>query len=421
MIGRTLIVVDWKSREARVAIFAERFPGFELLSEFSTSTRCVICYEHSGVISNRAGADAVDIQEDERTIVFDRLGRDLSRIDDPELQTELLNCFWHELHQELLQRRILVEGQAAPVFVIPPVRFPPALLERFRVECAKETPLRLIGFINPAVALVLGFLRSAEVSGQLVQIVGQDQATVCLVVASGELTVDVVCFDYAFASPRQHRILVRDHFQTTCEGLLSRLQKCDWLGSFSRLVVIEDLTLPQSAQSTLNVPLDAISDAVTPHHRKLANASQLSLKGAAHVALSATGRAPDEQLYEIMRACHIGLQIDKQSFEPIIAKNSWKTETEFPLFAAQTFRVLGRPGDALRLNLYGGYSTRVADAVPLGQTMMAQEELAELTVAGVFTAVVRLDTPDSGEFVLGILPENRALSRQSFSLPGLVS
>jgi hypothetical protein len=288
------------------------------------------------------------------------------------------------------------------------------------VGCVRETPLCLVGFTNAAVALILGFLRSEEVSSEWIQIVRSQQATVCLVVASDESTVDVACFDYAFAAPRQHRILIRDHFQTTCGGLLSRLRDCDWLGSFSQLVVIEDPTLPQSAQSALTVPLQAISDAVKPYRQKVTNASQLSVRGASHLALCASGRASDDQEYDIGHSCHIGIQIDQQYFEPVIAKKSWKNVTEFPHLAAQTFRLRGRPGDALRLNLFSGYSTRVADAVPLGYTILAQEELTHLSDAGAFTAVVRLDASGSGEFLLGLIPENRVVHRQPFRLQGLV-
>jgi hypothetical protein len=188
---------------------------------------------------------------------------------------------------------------------------------------------------------------------------------------------------------------------------------------FSLLVIVEDPELPASAQAALNVPLQAIAAGITPQHHQLRSASQLKLRGAAHIAFCAAGRAPDEQQYDVAHACHVGVQIDQQHFQPIITKDAWIQLTEFPYLAAQAFRLRGQPGNALRLNLYCGYSTSVADATPLGHTILWQEDLAQLGGAAL-TAAIRLDAPSSGEFLLGLMPENRALRRQQFTLPGLV-
>ncbi len=64
----------------------------------------------------------------------------------------------------------------------------------------------------------------------------------------------------------------------------------------------------------------------------------------------------------------------------------------------------------------------MADATPLGHIILWQSDLTELSATNALTAAIRLDAPGggSGEFLLGLMPENRILRRQSFTLPGLV-
>lgn len=403
-----------------VGVFSESARGWQLESGMDMTPTLAVRLDEPGTLRVLAGEEAMEAREDNSTLIFEQPARDLPLIEDAELQALLLSGFWRSVGQGLTSRGLMRAGEQAVGYVVPPYCFPLPLLESLRASCAGESPLKLVGIVQEAAALVLGFLRSEAFQPGAPVAAADAPVTICLVVASEEQAVDVVCFDHARVTPTRHRVLIRDFFQTTCAELSARLRDCDWLGTFSLLVIVEDPALPQSAQSALDAPLQAITDGVARRHLRTPAASEMKLRGGAHVALCAAGVAPDEQEYDVAHACHIGLQIDQQHFQPVIHKEAWAGLTEFPHLAAQAFRLRGSPGNALRLNFYSGYSTRVADAVPLGHAMLGQEELAQLSGAAALAAAVRLDAPGGGEFLLGLLPENRALRRQAFTLPGLV-
>jgi len=415
-----VVVVDWTRSAARVAVFAENVRGGQLQFEMSLPPRLAVRHENGAPPHILAGERATELRADANTLVFEQPVRDLPHIEDPELQTSLLAGFWRAAGQSLAERRDLQPDKQAGGYVVLPYRFSQPLVESFRASCADERPLKLLGSVHEAAALVIGFVRSEAFQPDEGQLQSEAPITVCLVVACDEQTIDVLCFDYTRATPALHRIVIRDFFQTTGAELSTRLHECDWLGRFSRLDIVEDPALTAAAQDAINTPLQAIAAGITPQRHQLPAASQLKLRGAAHIALSAAGRAPDEQAYDVAHALHIGVQINQQHFEPVINKAAWAELTEFPHLAAQAFRLRGQPGNALRLNLYGGYSTNVADAVPLGNAMLWQEDLAQITSAATLTAAVRLDSPGSGEFSFGLMPENRALRRQPFRLPELM-
>lgn len=413
-------MADWTCGAALVGIFAEGVRGWLLESELSLPARLAVRQEQADVLRVMAGEEAAEAREDAGTLVFEQPARDLPLMEDPELQTLLLAGFWRALTSELLLRGLLRDGEQAAGYVVPSHRFPLPLLECFRAAGAGERPLKLSGFVREAAALVLGFLRSEAFRSEAGAMQSGAPLTICLVAPSDEQAVDVACFDYERETPTCQRVLIRDFFQTTRAEASERLRDCDWLGGLSLLVLVEHPALHASAQSAFRATLEAVAAGVACPRWQLDTAPKLKLYGGAHVALCAAGRAPDEQEYDISHVCHIGLQIDQQHFRPIVTKDAWSHLTGFPHLAAQAFRLRGHPGNAMRLNFYSGYSTRVADAVPLGHTILRQEDVTRLTGPATLTAAVRLDTPGSGEFLLGLLPENRVLCRQAFTLPGLV-
>lgn len=419
MKSEQIVVVDWTRSAARVGVFAESMRGLQLESELILPPRLVVRHDQDAprII---AGEQAAEARADANTLIFEQPVRDLPQMEDGELQTLLLAGFWRALGHNLIERGQLHADKQVAGYVVPPHRFPQPLLERFRASCAGERPLNFSGSVHEAAALVIGFLRSEAFHLKTSEMLPDDPITICCAVGVDEQTVEVVCFDYSRAAHAVHRIVIRDFFKTTCADLSNRLHECDWLGEFSLLVIVEDPTLSAAAQASLNAPLEAIASGATLEHQQSPNASQLKLRGAAHIALCAAGRAPDEEEYDVAHACHVGVQTDQQHFLPIISKDAWAQLAEFPYLAAQAFRLRGEPGNALRLNLYSGYSTWVADAVPLGHTMLWQEDLAQLSGTAALTAAVRLDAPSNGEFLLGLMPENRTLRRQTFTLPGLV-
>lgn len=411
-----LVIVDWRPNVARAGVFSKTVRGWQSTFELELPPRLVVSNEPPHGLRVLAGAEAAQVIENANALVFEHPARDLPEMDDRELASLLLEGFWRGVSEALVASGQLGPNELIPGYVVTPQRFPLPLLEDFRAAGADHRPLKLIGSIHEGAALVVGSLRAEAFH---LEENASQAVTICLVVACDEQTIEIVCFDYARANHR-HRIVIRDCFHTNCSGLSKRLRDCDWLGAFSLLAVIEDPSLPEAVRDALNTPLQAISDTAVVQRRELAAASRLRLLGGAHIALCAARQAPDEQEYEIANACHIGLQVDQQRFQPVINKDEWVQVKTFPHLAAHGFSLRGQAGNGLRLNLYGGYSTRVADAVPLGHALLWQEDLAQLNTMTALTAAVRLDTPGSGEFLVGVLPENRILCRQTFTLPGLV-
>jgi hypothetical protein len=411
-----IVIVDWSRSATQVGVFAETARGWQLQSEMTMAARLVVMNQLGGEPCVLAGDQAANATADGETLIFEQPAVDLPRLEDPELQTLLLAGFWRGLGENLNARELLRADCPAAGYLVTPYRFSQALLQKFRACCAAERSLKFCGHVHEAAALAVGFLRS-EIFEDAMPAAGP--VTLCLVVAASEQKIDVVCLDYTRAAGALHRIVIRDFFQTTCAQLSERLHECDWLGLFSRMFILQEPSLKEDIQAALNAPLQAIAAGCSCDRHQWAGASQLKLRGAAHIGLCAGGQAPDEQEYDVTHACHIGVQIDQQHFQPVIHKDEWARLTEFPYLAAQAFRLSGRPGNALRLNFCSGYSTSVAEAASLGHAMLWHEDLAQLEGAAL-TAAVRLDAPGDGEFLLGLMPENRALRRQEFTLPGLV-
>lgn len=422
MTGGRLVIADWTGGAARVGVFAHGARGWRPEPPFVVPARIAVGLEREGGPRVLAGAEAGGVQEDADTLLFEHPVRDLPLMEDAELQDLLLKGFWGAVSRGLAERGLLRLGEETAGYVVTPHRFPQPLLTSFIAGCAGERPLRLAGCVQEAAALALGFLRSDDFRREGGAALTGGACTVCLVAAGDEQTVDVVCFDYAREATGIHRVLIRDFFRTACAEVSGRLLECDWLGAFSLLAVAVGDALPESARVALEALLPASDGGGTVMRLPAARAAELKLLGAAHVAFCAAGRAPDAEEYDVAHACHVGLQVDQKHFHPIIDKGAWSQSADFPRPAAQAFRLRGHAGHALRLNLYGGYSTLVSDAVPLGSTTLWQDELSRLKgSSSALTAVVRMDAPGSGELLVGVLPENRVLRRQPFTLPGLVT
>jgi hypothetical protein len=362
--------------------------------------------------------EMASVAADPNTLSFERPADNLANMREPELATLLFKGFWHAVSEALVRGGHLGPGTQAVGYLVTSQRYSMPLLESFHSNCVKEGPVKFVASVHEAAALVIGAFRADVFQPDENSLPRAN--TVCLVVACDERSIDIVCFDFLQATPAHHRILIRDCFQTTAAGLSRRLHDCDWLGAFSLLVIVEDPGLPPSVRTSIDAPLQALADTAVIQRSQLVAASGLKLRGGAHIAMCAAKRAPDQEEYEIAHACHVGLQVDQEHFKPIVNKYAWDHMGDLPYLAVQPFQFRGQPGNNLRLNFYSGYSTRVADAVPLGNTVLWGDDLTELNEGTALTAAIRFDAPNGGEFLIGIMPENRLLRRQAFALPGLM-
>lgn len=415
MSEASLIAVDWTSSVLEIGVFGRSVRGYELRSSFTLPTRMVLRQEAQGEIICLFGGDVVDEEDSEHTILFRHPGRELPGIHDVDLQTELLKNFWQGLHDYLISEGSLSEGEIASVYLIPPSRFPQPLLEQLRI-CAGHTSLRLRSIITSAMALVMGILGLDAFVEALTGVAGSDEITAGCFVLKDEL-IEGVCFDYKTAGPHHHKIVIRDHFQVTSDKLSARLSDFD-SSSLNVLLVVEDSGCSDSFTRRTIASLQQVAAASQCQRLPWSSEVSLKLKGCTDLANFATGQLTKPDQYEIRHVFNLGVQINQSRFFPLIAREQLKSG-QFPATSSQCFRLSRRPIHSLRLNFCGGYSTSIAESISLGRVVLSASELNATTANTYLAASIRLDTPGSGEFSLGLMPENRILRRQSFMLPGL--
>lgn len=415
MSESSLIAVDWSSPVLEIAVFGRSVRGYELRSSFTLPARMALRQGTRGEIISLFGADVVDEEDNEHTILFRHPGRELPGIYDVDLQTELLRNFWQGLHDYLIREGGLSEGEIASVYLIPPSRFPQPLLEQLRI-CSGRTPLRLCSTTTSAMALVMGVLGLDAFVEDLTRVAGSNEITAGCFVLKDEF-IEGVCFDYKTPGPHHHKIVIRDHFQVTGDKLSARLSDSD-CSNLNVLFVVEDSKCSDSVKLRTIASLQQVAAGSQCKRIPWSSEVSLKLKGCADLASFATGQATKPDHYEFSHVFNLGVQINQSRFFPLIAREQLKSG-QFPAASSQSFRLSRRPIHSMRLNFCGGYSTSIAESISLGRVVLSESELNATPANTYLAASIRLDTPGSGEFFLGLMPENRILRRQSFMLPGL--
>jgi len=415
VIESSLIAVDWSSSVLELGVFSRSLRGYELRSSFTLPTGMALRPGAQGEITCLFGADVVDEEDNEHTILFRHPGRELPWIEDTELQTELLKNFWQVLHHYLIAKGSLSEGEVASVYLIPPPQFPQSVLEKLRI-CAGETPLRLQSTTTSAMALVMGAMRLDAFVEDLTNVAGSDEIRAGCFVLKDEF-IEGVCFDYKTPGPHYHNIVIRDHFQVTSDKLSARLSDFD-CPQLNVLLVVENSECSDSMKARIIASLQQVAGAAQCERLPWSSDVSLKLKGCAELASFATGQFTSPGQHEISHVYNLGVQINQSRFYPLIARELSKSG-QFPATSSQSFRLSRRPVHSLRLNFCGGYSTSIAESISLGRVVLSESELDGITGNTYLAASIRLDTPGAGEFFLGLMPENRILRRQSFMLPGL--
>jgi hypothetical protein len=317
----------------------------------------------------------------------------------------------------------LIDGRRQAVgYVIPNRRFPLTLLESFREECADDEICKLAGFAHEALALVIGFIRSNIFQEAAVEIDSSVPTTLCLVMTYDEDDIDVVCFDYYRTAPANHRILIRDFFNTTCAGLAESLRGSDWLGEPSVLFSLETPSLPENQQALLNTTLDAVSLNLWNRRCSALDAHELKIEGCAYIARCSVGRGEIANQYIIETSYQIGMQINQKQFHPVLTKEELSAVKEFPQTFRRAFKLKGKAGNEMRISFYSGYVGWINDSTPLGQLRLSKNELTILSrnASAALLVSVTLDAPGSGQCRLELLPGKRLIGDLPFRLSGLV-
>jgi hypothetical protein len=415
-VAERIIIADLTRERAQVGLASPDSPGVEVPEEFSLPQRAIIRQETAGLLT-LAGDAAAGIQSDANTLVFNRLHRLLARVGDGELRSHLAGALWGALCEELEARGLTDSTGSSAVYAILHHLSPQPLLDDFRAACAGAS-VPLHGFVHEGAALVLGFIRSAMFpkvfSGDEVR------ATVCLVVAYAETGVDVVCFDHEVTATTRRELVLRDFFHSNSVSLAKALDGRDWWGAVTHFISVEDVAMSEAEQEQVAATMRIASGVKATKKRfQTARAQRIKIKGAAYVARCCHGRGDPTEEYLISNAYHVGVQINRERFHPVLAMREALLTNQFPHRAAQTFSLRGQSGGQLRVNVCCGYSGRMGEAIILGVmttgdlTRPAGREFA-------FTVAFTLDAPGGGQFMLETVDSRQPLGSQNFILPGLV-
>lgn len=413
----TIVIADLARDAARVGLAALGDQSVEVPAEFALPQRVALVLGDAGIVALAGGA-AAGARTDAHTLVFNRLQKSLPRVGDSELRSRLAAANWGALCEELTGRG-LVGPEGCVGYVIPHHLSTQPLLEEFRAACAASS-VRPVGFVHEAAALALGFVRSPLLTKTLDG--GGGRATFCLLVASDESEVDVVCFDYSAEHPPRRELLIRDFFHADCAGLSKSLEGRSWAAGITHLVSVEDEAVEAESLAPLVALFKADGARVEKRRFKASAARRLKIGGAAHVARCCHGRGGAGEEYSISNAYGIGVQTDRKRFHPIIDGLTASAVEDFPRRAEQTFALRGQPGAQLRLDLRCGYSDRVAETIPLGVATVGVSDLARRAGRGeAVNVAVTLDAPGAGQFTLESATTRRPLASLPFVLPSLVS
>jgi hypothetical protein len=373
-----------------------------------------------------AGDEVADTRSDGRSLVFDRLDLDLQRIGDEQLQFDLAGGFWHTLCRRLEEHGMLEDGGHAAGYVITPHSYTPTLLRNFRAACASEPRMMVAGFVDEALALALGFVRSEHFDRAVVEDGSSAHTSFCLVTAVGSEQVEVTYFNYCeeAAPRRRRRIEIRDFFRATSGDLGARLRSRQWpqelTGLFSELALIADRELPDVVRSDIERALAGAG--CTPSRYGVADLQRLKAGGVSVLANSALGRGDESCEYEVEAAVGIGVQVSREEICPVLPPETLARLHDFPHTARKAFRLRAGPSERLELRLCCGFTGRADEALTLGSVALNPGDLGALRPSSPADLVVTvsLDTPGGGDFSVSTFPEGVEIGRASFTLPGLI-
>jgi hypothetical protein len=411
------MIVDLTGPEAWISMFGTRGPAAESSSEFSLPWAVAFQYR-DGSLLKLAGEDLRDLAEDDGTILFDCLHEDLHRIQDEKAREQIIRTFWDAIRLNTAERRQLPVGQRAVAHAIVPYQYPQPLLESFRAVCvSEERDLVLRGFINEAVAVVVGFVRSpyfiAETSGVTA-------ARICLVVTDVPDDTMVICFDYRKELPAHCFIRIQDFFRTSCVGLAERMRSAAWLSDTHGLFSLASARLGEEQSVELERALGRVVGPMVVRN-PIEDVRELRRSGATYLAACCLGRGEGDEEFVISAAADIGVQMNRESIYPIVRREASVGEREYPHEAVTIFKLNQLPEHELEVNLYSGFSGWVDDSVRLASARISVKELASQLNKAELIVTVNLKAVGHGVFRVDRAFDGRSLATGEFTLPGLVA
>lgn len=408
------IVVDLTSAEVVAAAVPEASRPFDMSPEVKFP--CAVAFRlQEGELKSFAGKQLVNLVEDDQTILFDYLHEDLHRLEDAELQDHLIETLWQALFDSATETNLISPPGKTLAFLTTPITYPQTLLERFRRRCGQKDGLVLGGCINEALALTIGFLRSPYLSEVKD---GPEPRKFNLLVATAS-GVEVVAITYRkVAGSTRHHVGIREFFRTSYEKLAARLQGFGGPRSTDSLISLESNSTDSQQRATLEIVLPSTGFSV---RHQTDDADWLKGVGAAYIAKCSLGHGDIEAEFFITAPTNIGVQLNQRVVCPVVHKDDLIKLEQFPYQASRTFAIRGASQQDVEINLYSGFSSRVAESVLLASGAFPARELNSKRNSAVNLVVsVILESAGSGVFKIGLPSGEPVTSDRRFTLPGLV-
>jgi hypothetical protein len=371
-------------------------------------------------VSDLSGKTVSDIEEDDRTILFDHLNDDLQRIEDVDLQRRIIGSIWTRLCQEVSQGRSIDSAERRSVFFVTPNTYPASLLAEFRRVCRANGGYVIGSVINEALAFVLGFVSANHIS----PVLSKSSSTELILLGATSTNGAELAHITLRAGPLdgEPTIRINEFFRTSYRKLSKRLLEASFLANTDSVIVLESGKLVKQSQTAVDTVLGEISDkslirTVTD------DVDNIKLTGGEYVAMrSLGGRTSQEQRFTIEAPTTIGVQITQNGICPILHKEDVPHDVIFPFVAKKAFRLRDNSQENVRLNLYSGLSSRVSESVLLAAVSVPIVRLAR-TSASLSDLAVRivLESPNKGEYEVGLPFGNQILASGDFNVPPLIA
>ncbi len=331
-----------------------------------------------------------DINIDEKTVALYNLKDNFPRINDKEVQLEIVS--------ELLRRIVSLVGidrihETEPTYVILPYGYSSSVLEIFEEGFRRNNlGLRLSGLINECVSAIIYFFEIHEHTFKLKP--GTSGEKFCFINATNTpiraFIVDVK------ESNNERTCIVQDYVIYDPEDSRS-------LSSFS----IPRLKTIIFGNPQLVEPVGTVISSLESKEKCRVMSAGSMLLG--------EGKFRSGRTYIIEGAFNFGIQIDIERFYKIIPKELIINNSYRPIEQSKAF-VLENITHDVNINLYCGFSDRLSSSIYLGTITLPenqiQENKAEIVVS------VKLDSMHSGSFSVALMPQENDLIIKPFNVPG---
>ncbi len=347
--------------------------------------------EYRNFIELSVGNESVNI--DEKTVVLYDLKDNFPRINDKEVQLEILS--------ELLRRIVSILGinnihENEPTLVVLPYVYSSNVLEVIEEGFQHNNlGLRLSNLINECVAAIMYFFEIHDHTSKL---------------RSSNLG-EKFCFINAVSVPI--RAFIADVKESDNE----------------RTCIVQDYIIfnPEDSQPLSNLSIPGLKtiifgdpQLVEPIGKVI---SILESKERCQVMVAGAmvlgeGKFRSGRIYSIEGAFNFGIQIDSERFYKIIPKELTTKNPSMPIEQSKAF-VLENITHDVNLNLYCGFSDRLSSSIHLGTITLPENQFsgkeAEIVVS------VKLDSMHSGSFSVTQMPQENDLIVKPFNVPGWLS